>query len=96
MTGLDGGASPADYNHLMARGWESKSIAEQQEEAVRVPAEQHVILTPEQLAARQSREGLRLCRERILQQLEVASNPRYRQMLQAALAELDAKLSVMA
>lgn len=75
----------------MARGWESKSVEQQQEEATS-KKEGGVVLTPEQIAEQRRRQGLELSRQRILQQLQVACNPRHRQMLEAALAELDAKL----
>ena len=75
----------------MARGWESKSVEQQQAEAAS-KKERHELLTPEQIADRQRREGLELSRQRILQQLQVACNPRHRQMLQRALAELEERL----
>ena len=75
----------------MARGWESKSVEQQQEEAT---SSQSLgkLLTPEQIVAQQKRQGLELSRQRILQQLKVASNPQHRSMLEGALAELDAQL----
>ena len=75
----------------MARGWESKSVEQQQEEAssAKIRATR---LSPEQAASRTRRQGLLLSRQRVLQQLEAASNPRHRQMLEAALADLDAQL----
>jgi hypothetical protein len=75
----------------MARGWESKSVEQQQEEATS-SQRQGKLLTPEQIVEHQKRKGLELSRHRILQQLEVASNPQHRSMLEAALAELDAQL----
>ena len=75
----------------MARGWESKSVEQQQDEAAS-KKERHELLTPEQIAERQRRQGLELSRQRILQQLQVACNPRHRQMLQRALAELEERL----
>jgi len=75
----------------VARGWESKSVEQQQDEAAS-KKERHELLTPEQIADRQRREGLELSRQRILQQLQVACNPRHRQMLQRALAELEERL----
>jgi hypothetical protein len=65
----------------MARGWESKSVEQQQEQAVSNREHRGPPLTAEQIA-----------RQRILQQLQVACNPRHRQMLEAALAELDERL----
>ena len=75
----------------MARGWESKSVEQQQDEAAS-KQEHGEVLTPEQIAERQRRQGLELSRQRILQQLQVACNPRHRQMLETALAELDKQL----
>jgi hypothetical protein len=76
----------------MARGWESKSVEQQQEEATSSAQPRGKLLTPEQIVEQQKRKGLELSRHRILQQLEVASNPQHRSMLEAALAELDAQL----
>ena len=75
----------------MARGWERKSVEQQQEEAAS-RNEHGEVLTPEQISERQRRQGLELSRRRIMQQLQVACNPRHRQMLEAALAELDKQL----
>jgi hypothetical protein len=75
----------------MARGWESKSVEQQQEEATANVA-RGPRLTPEQVAEKQKRRTLELSRTQIAQQLEAASNPKYRQMLEAALKELDAQL----
>jgi hypothetical protein len=75
----------------VARGWESKSVEQQQEEA-KSKKELGEVLSPEQIVERQRRQGLELSRQRILQQLQVACNPRHRQMLEAALAELEKKL----
>jgi hypothetical protein len=75
----------------MARGWESKSVEQQQEEAAAAKT-RGTPLSAEQAAAQKRRQGLLLSRQRVLQQLEAAANPRHRQMLEAALADLDAQL----
>jgi hypothetical protein len=75
----------------VARGWESKSVEQQQDEAA-TKKEHGQLLTPEQIVEKQRRQGLELSRQRILQQLQVACNPRHRQMLEAALKELEKKL----
>jgi hypothetical protein len=80
------------YNFFMARGWESKSVQQQQEEAASSPEHKRQQLTPEQITEQQKRKGLELSRQRILQQLEVASKPQHRAMLEAALAELNTQL----
>jgi len=78
----------------MARGWESKSVEEQQTAAI-AQTESKQRLTPEQAARKQQREALDLSRRRILQQLQSAQNPRHREMLESALSELDARLARM-
>lgn len=83
------------YNLIMARGWESKSVEQQQEEATSSQS-QGKVLTPEQILEQRKRKGLELSRQRVLQQLEIASNPQHRSMLDAALAELDAQLKASA
>jgi len=76
----------------MARGWESKSVEQQQESAAFDEGPAKPRLTPAQIATEQRRQTLQLSRRRILQQLEVAPNPRHRQMLEAALADLDEQI----
>jgi hypothetical protein len=82
------------YNGIaMARGWESKSIELQQSEAPEWETKPAARLTPAQIAEARERGGLLLSRRRILQQLQVAQNPRHQQMLQDALADLDVRLA---
>jgi len=76
----------------MARGWESKSVEEQQAAAgTQVESKQR--LTPEQAAWKQAREAIDLSRRRVLQQLRSIHNPRHRQMLERALSDLEARLA---
>jgi|GraSoiStandDraft_14_1057315.scaffolds.fasta_scaffold1187699_1 hypothetical protein len=77
----------------MARGWESKSVEQQQELATSEPEQRKPQLNPAQISAEQRRQTLQLSRRRVLEQLEVASNPRHRQMLEAALRDLEAQLA---
>jgi hypothetical protein len=83
------------YNSCVARGWESKSVEEQQAEAVATPSPAKPPLTPAQIASQRQRQGLLLSRQHVLQQLEAAGNPRHRELLQGALADLDARLARM-
>ena len=80
------------WAEAMARGWESKSVEQQQEEAKSETHTHKQPFTAEQIATAQKREGLELSRKRILQQLETASNPRHRGMLEAALHDIEAQL----
>jgi len=77
---------------IMARGWESKSVEEQQAEAINVSVKNRPV-SPEQAAALRRKQGLMLSRQRVLQQMERAQNPAHRQMLEKALFDLDAQLS---
>jgi hypothetical protein len=78
----------------MARGWESKSVEEQQAAAI-TKGESKQRLTPEQATRKQQQEAIHLSRRRVLQQLQSVQNPRHRQMLEGALSELDARLARM-
>jgi hypothetical protein len=77
----------------MARGWESKSIEQQQEEKSEQGSSHRVPLSPAEQQRMRKRDGLLLSRERLTQQLQAAVNPRHRQMLEQSLAELDRQLS---
>jgi hypothetical protein len=77
----------------MARGWESKSVEEQQAEASTSRKAPRRPLSPEELVRQQKCQGLTMARRNVLEQLERASNPRHREMLQSALAELDAQIA---
>jgi hypothetical protein len=83
----------AGYNLSVARGWESKSVEEQQAQAVSPSGPAPPPLTPAQIASQRQRTGLLMSRQHVLQQLEAAQNPRHRQILQSALADLDAQLT---
>ena len=76
----------------MARGFESKMVEFQQEEAARgrstTPA-----LTDEQKARRVRREGLELARSRAAADLARATAPAHRRMLEQALAAIDHQIA---
>jgi hypothetical protein len=80
----------------MARGWESKSVEQQQAEALGTSGPAKKPRTPEEIRIQNQREAISLSRRRVLQQLDAAQNPRHREMLQAALADLDAQLQRLA
>ena len=78
----------------MARGWESKSVADQIEEG-----EQRLHIrsaelnqSPEGRLHREQLESLKLSRSRTLAQLDRASSPAYRQMLEKALRTLEEQI----
>jgi hypothetical protein len=78
----------------MARGWESKSVESQMEEAAeaRREASQKKAVSAVDAERMRQREGLMLHRKRVLHDIETAQNARYRETLQAALKHLDEKL----
>jgi hypothetical protein len=77
----------------MARGWESKAV-EGQIEARRAGRDMHKNrLDTAQLDTLRKREDLQLSRKRVLHDIEAAQNPRYVQILTAALEHLDQELA---
>jgi hypothetical protein len=78
----------------MARGWESKSVESQIELAeARKDQLARVRMTAEEAERRRQRESLLLSRASVLRQMEASRNARYKNMLAAALEELDDKLA---
>lgn len=87
--------SPA-YNRRVARGWESKSVEAQQAEASEKPGLRRPPMTPAEAARQREVEGLRLSRQRIVQELSAQQNSRHRKMLEEALADLEQKIAKLA
>ena len=79
----------------MARGWESKSVEQQQAETLEVKPEHKRPLSAQELAKARQREGLLLSRKHILDEMQTSQNPRRRQMLESALADLDSRLAAL-
>jgi hypothetical protein len=79
---------------VVSRGWESKDVESQMEEAAaRRAAPRQTPLTAEELRIEKERESLRLSRTRVEKDLETATHPRRREQLEAALRHLDRKLA---
>jgi hypothetical protein len=78
----------------MARGWESKSVEAQVEEAESEPS-----LNPDQKFSIEEmqtifkKKDLMLSRKRVLQQMDLSPNERYSELLRRTLASLDAELA---
>jgi len=82
----------------MARGWESKIVEDQiqEAEAKAVPdPKQKPQSTPEKMEAIRRREVLLLSRARVQNDLESSRNPRYREQLKRALADIDAQIGAL-
>jgi len=77
----------------VARGWESKSVEDQQAEALAQRSRPKRPESPEEIAKARERQGLLLSRTRLLQQIAAARSPRHREMLQRALADIESKLT---
>jgi hypothetical protein len=76
----------------MARGWESKHIEAQQDEASRRGGDRRPELGPEERTRLAERRQLELARERAVADLGLARAPAHRATLQAAIAALDGQL----
>ena len=81
----------------MARGWESKSVEEQIDMAeTRKTSVNQKMLNPKELDQLRKIESIQLSRTRVIRELDAAQNPRYKGVLNKALADLDAKLATFA
>jgi hypothetical protein len=79
----------------VARGWESKAVADQMEEAdERARAEQSGSdeLSPQERERRARLASVKMSRARTLDQLERVTNRAYREMLQRTLRALEAEI----
>ena len=74
----------------MARGWESKSVESQIEDARRT--DRGEALTPEQREIRRKRDSLELSRRRVLQEMETTRSAVRRASLEQALAFLEGEI----
>lgn len=78
----------------MARGWESKSIEDQIGDAEAAKEDQaKQTLSQQGRALEGQRQNLLLSRIQIMGRLKAATNPQYRTQLEAALQDLEKKLS---
>jgi hypothetical protein len=78
----------------MAKGWESKSVEEQQSLATQVPLteEDRERLSREHIEKLRQSQALQMNRARVLQQMDKCNNDRYRGMLQQELNYLQAEI----
>lgn len=75
----------------MARGWESKSVEDQQAQSGDGSSASNTVIPAEEAARARQRHLLELERERILD--ERTSNPIRRAALEAALGEIESRLA---
>jgi hypothetical protein len=76
----------------MARGWESKAVESQQEEAASRESKA-TAFNPDDARRRAERATLMLARTKALTDLQHASAPAHRTMLEQAIADLDRQLN---
>ena len=77
----------------MARGWESKSVEQQQADMASTPAPGKPRLSAEQREVNRKCEGLQLSRRRLLQQLQASLHPGHRAILEQSILAIDKQLS---
>jgi len=80
----------------MARGWESKSVEDQMEEARRSQGEREWrVQTPEERERQRKVESLKLERSRLAEQLERARSEAHQRMLQQSLKAIEAEIAAL-
>ena len=84
----------------MARGWESKSVEDQMEEARRSQAgsqgdREEPVESSEEKERRRKIESLRLERSRLAEQLERARSNAHRRMIQRSLEAVEAEIDAL-
>ena len=83
-------------NGRMSRGWESKSVESQMEDAASSRSgARGSSPTSEQLRVQGERQSLELSRTRVLNDLAIATHPRRREQLLSALRHLEGKISAL-
>lgn len=80
----------------MARGWESKSVEDQMEEARRSQAElSGRVQSPEERERERKVEGLRLERSRLIEQLNRARSAAHQRIIQQSLKAIEDKIAAL-
>ena len=79
----------------MARGWESKSVEGQIEEKQTDITKDVKTRTADQIQHLIEKRNLELARAKVAHELASSQNPRYAQMLQRSLSELDKKIAAI-
>ncbi|MCG3162561.1 MAG: hypothetical protein JMDDDDMK_03840 [Acidobacteria bacterium] len=80
----------------MARGWESKSVEDQMEEARRSQVEAGGrIQSPEEKERERRIESLRLERSRLTEQLDRARSAAHQRMIQQSLEAIEAEIAAL-
>ena len=81
---------------IMARGWESKAVEDQMEEARRLQGERtSPVQSPEMIERARQIETLRLARSRLAEQLSRARSETYRAMIQQSLRAIEEEIAAL-
>jgi len=80
----------------MARGWESKSVEEQQAEFAKHSDGERAQISDEERQKQIERQGLELARANVTNQLKSAQNSRYIELLKQELTDLERKIEMLA
>lgn len=81
----------------MAKGWQSKSVEAQMEsKETETPSDGRRQLTPAEAENHRKKQTLLLSRAQVLRSIAQAENAKYRQMLEKALADLEAEIAKLA
>ena len=83
------------YNSAMARGWESKSVEAQQDEAASATTSGKPRLSREAATRVREKESIRLSLQNVKQQLDRSQDARRRAILEQAFAELEQKMHAL-
>jgi hypothetical protein len=81
-----------EYNRYMARGWESKSVEAQQEDAASERTLKKPRLTRQQADRLREKESLQLSLKNVVRQLEDSSSSKHRDVLERAKSDLERKI----
>jgi hypothetical protein len=76
----------------MARGWESKSVEAQQEDAATRNTPGKPRLTPEEASRLREKENLRLSLQNVVRELDLSRHDRRRAMLEQAKSDLERRI----
>ena len=79
----------------MARGWDSKSVEEQVQAKSELITTTVKTRTPDEVQHIIEKRTLELARAKVAHELASSQNPRYTQMLQRSLSELDKKIAAI-
>jgi hypothetical protein len=79
----------------MARGWESKNVEDQQEQAKMATTGTKMQIDPQEQERNRKKRGLELAMAKINTDIANARDERHKQMLESAKADLDRQMKTL-